>query len=653
MYITYCGISQKHAGAPQAVRYYQQAGVTSIQTYIFWKEIEKEPEVYDWTRYDDEVKLYQEHGLKWIPFIILGPYYTTPDWVRKATGEKFYRCLEHGRESGAISLWNQALRPLIDRFMATFAAHYLPQDILESVLLGITGDYGEAIYPVFGNWPLDYHTHYGFWCGDALAISDYGRFLRERYDDIQQLNTNLHTHFPSFDSIRPVLRKGATEKQWLVQMEWYRKSMNDYAEFWMKTAKHHFPDVPIYLCTGGRGKNCEGSDFSLQAKTCAPFDARIRITNESSDYFVNFISTRLVASACKFYGISYGFEPCSATTAQGMVARVFNVLSSGAEQLFDYVMNNLEYTETGGFTKKESFAVLEKYQPLLQSGRFANPRVDVAVLIPNTQWTLDGEAYPAPFIEKTKQLRALIDFDFVDERMVADGALKRYRYLITYFTSIVDGAMITNLVDWVNGGGIFITTGRLETVDGPSEKMDRLIGLTRGHDEVWGVQRNDVLVPEFLHNVFRSDKPYVTKRGFINFAETVDILAQFQSHDPSHTTSKAEYHGHGASIWCNRHGSGLCFVYTGPMGIDLDTWMEDPTMYARLIQDCLFNIEAFDASRQNLPGLRATGNDVFATRFADGTLVVNLSDDAVIWGQHERQHTIPSNEIVFIQETRS
>ena len=89
------------------------------------------------------------------------------------------------------------------------------------------------------------------------------------------------------------------------------------------------------------------------------------------------------------------------------------------------------------------------------------------------------------------------------------------------------------------------------------------------------------------------------------------------------------------------------------MGIDLDTWMEDPTMYARLIQDCLFNIEAFDASRQNLPGLRATGNDVFATRFADGTLVVNLSDDAVIWGQHERQHTIPSNEIVFIQETRS
>ena len=649
MYITYCGVPKTRDGASQALRSYKQVGVTSIQTYIFWNEIEKEPGVYDWTQYDDEVKLYQEHGLKWIPFIILGPFYTTPDWVRKITGDKFYRCLEHGREGGAISLWNQTLRPLIDRFMAAFAAHYLPKDILESVLLGITGDYGEAIYPVFGNWPLDYHTHYGFWCGDEFAIRDYEGFLRKRYGDVQQLNNDLHTHFPAFDAIRPVLRKDATWKQWLVQMEWYRNSMNVYAEFWMETAKQHFPDVPIYLCTGGRGKDCEGSDFSLQAKTCAPFNARIRITNESSDYFVNFISTRLVASACKFYGIGYGFEPCSATTARGMLARVFNVLSSGAEQLFDYVNNNLEYTESAGFTKKKSFAVLGKYQSLLQSGRFANPQVDVAILIPNTQWTLDGDTYPAPFIEKTKQLRALIDFDFVDERMVADGALKRYRYLITYFTSIVDGAIIPNLIDWVNGGGIFITTGRLETVDGPSEKLDRLIGLAQEHDEVWGVQRNDVLVPEFLRSVLRSDKPYITKRGFINFVETVAVLAQFQGKNPFDPTNQAEAHRRGASIWCNRYGGGLSFVYTGPMGIDLDTWMEDPTMYTRLIQDCLFNITAFDAAWKNLLQLHAAGNDVFATQFADGVLVVNLSDAGVIWEYHQRQYTIPSNEIVFVQ----
>ncbi len=647
MFITYCGIPEDETARRQAAQYYQQAGVTSIQTYIFWKDIEKEPGVYDWSQYDEEVRIYQEYDLKWTPFIILGPYYTSPDWVRKATGERYYKCLEHGRNSKIISLWNQELRPFIERFMAAFAAHYVPKNVLESVLLGITGDYGEAIYPVFGNWPLAYHTHYGFWCGDDLAVSDYQCFLQERYGTVQRLNIELKTGFLSIDAICPVLRKYATEKQWLVQMEWYRKSINDDAAFWLKSAKAHFSDLPIYLCTGGRGNSCEGSDFSLQAKSCASFDARIRITNESSDYFVNFISTRLVASACKFYGIGYGFEPCSATTPKGMVTRIFNVLSSGAEQLFDYVMNNLELKEEA-VSKKESFAVLEKYMPLLQSERLGEPQVDVAVLIPNTQWTLDGETYPAPFIEKTRQLRSLIDFDFVDERMIADGALTRYRYLVTYFTSIVDGATIANVVDWVKSGGIFITTGRLATVDGPSEECDRLIGLTQEHDEVWGVQHNDALVPEFLKNALQTEKPYVTKRGFINFAETVDVLAQFRSPAPSQTTRKGQYHGHGASIWCNRHGGGLSFVYTGPMGIDLDIWMEDPYMYARLIQDCLFNITAFDPSRQNLSEYHAAENDVFATRFSDGTLVVNLNDDSVIWELDGPQHTIPPNEIILV-----
>jgi len=137
---------------------------------------------------------------------------------------------------------------------------------------------------------------------------------------MHKLNTELDTNFASFDEITPVLRKEASDKQWLVQMEWYRKSMNDFTEFWLETAKKYFAGIPIYLCTGGRGNPPEGSDFSLQAKSCAKFAAGIRITNESSDYFINFISTRLVASACKFYGTEFGFEPCSATTKKGMVS---------------------------------------------------------------------------------------------------------------------------------------------------------------------------------------------------------------------------------------------------------------------------------------------------------------------------------------------
>jgi hypothetical protein len=59
--------------------------------------------------------------------------------------------------------------------------HYSPQGIFESINLGISGDYGEAIYPAIGNWPTKYHSHPGFWCGDALAAADFRRAMSELY----------------------------------------------------------------------------------------------------------------------------------------------------------------------------------------------------------------------------------------------------------------------------------------------------------------------------------------------------------------------------------------------------------------------------------------------------------------------------------------
>lgn len=636
MYITYCGMPQERKLGLKALKFYQEAGITSIQSYIFWNRIEKEPGVFNWNIYDEEVEYYKAHGIKWVPFIILGPYYTTPEWVRKATGEHYYKCLEHGRESKNISLWNTRFRPYIEKFMETFAQHYLPENVFETVLLGITGDYGEAIYPVFGNWPSDYHTHPGFWCGDGQAIEDYRKFLKSKFGNIAGLNAELGSNFNSIEEIMPVLRKKTSDKLWLTQMEWYRKSMNGFAEFWIETAKKYFVNTPVYLCTGGRGTNTEGSDFSLQAESCARFGAGIRITNESSDYLVNFISTRLMASACKFYGTEYGFEPCSMTTKKGMVSRVFNVLSSGAAQLYDYIMNNLEFTGDD-VKKKDSFDILERYIPLLKSGAFSNPKVDVAVIIPGTQWTLDGETYPAIFIDKCKQLRMITDFDFIDEHMIIDGALNKYKYAITFFTRLVDDRIIPALIKWVDAGGIFITSSKIETVDGPSLLLDALLGLTGASDEVWGVQDNKILKPGFLINVLKTDKRYFTKHGYTNLSGSAIILANMESVE------------NGASIWCNRYGNGLCFVYTGPMGIDLDTWMEDPFMYTRLIQDCLFHISAIDPLRVNLKEFNTDYNETYITQYEDGVLVLNFNNFAVRMNLNGREIILQPDEIGFIE----
>jgi len=56
-------------------------------------------------------------------------------------------CLDHGQPSKVESLWNPALKPEIERFVAAFAEHYGRGGVLESVLLGVSGIYGESIYP--------------------------------------------------------------------------------------------------------------------------------------------------------------------------------------------------------------------------------------------------------------------------------------------------------------------------------------------------------------------------------------------------------------------------------------------------------------------------------------------------------------------------
>jgi len=115
---------------------------------------------------------------KWVPFLICGSPYSLPDWYYKKPGAQGYVCLEHGEESDVQSLWNPAMREHVAGFIKAFCDHYRDSGIIESILLGVTGNYGEAIYPVTGNdWTADvhgaYHTHPGFWAGDRYAVASF------------------------------------------------------------------------------------------------------------------------------------------------------------------------------------------------------------------------------------------------------------------------------------------------------------------------------------------------------------------------------------------------------------------------------------------------------------------------------------------------
>lgn len=461
---------------------YRRLGVTSIESYVTWESCEgKGKDQWDWSRWDTQVRNLKKTRLKWVPFLILSPAYSTPNWFRESSDHVPCACLEHGTKSKIESLWNPNLPKYIDRFIGEFAKRYKNAGVIESVLLGIQGDFGEAIYSVTGggwtfNIPGEYHNHPGFWCNDPYALTSFREWLSNRYSTVNALNTAWGTSFTSFNAadfpvrgeaqikaFRQSLVSGSAtdRRKWLDFVQWYRESMTKWADFWMATTRKYFPKTEIYLCTGGDAPPEHGSDFAAQCKVAAKYKAGVRITNEGSNYQSNFVMTRWVAAAGKHYGAFYGFEPAGLEDENGVAVRIYNATASGAKQLHDYIpniVNNPKSTENQ-----------QKYLKFLKK---REPQVDVALFYPNTHMTLQWGG----FFDKARALRDIIDYDFVDEGMIRDGALKRYKALVMLHGDYIEKSDLDIIRNWTLNGGVVIglNLSGLKSVDG--EKLtDRLV----------------------------------------------------------------------------------------------------------------------------------------------------------------------------------
>jgi hypothetical protein len=303
---------------------YKALGVTSVESYVDWAGVEPEPGRWDWSKWDAQVAILQQAGLKWTPFLIAGPAYATPLWFQNSPQSHVFRCLEHGQDSRVQSIFNPDLRPRVAAFLAAFAERYAASNVIENVLLGVTGIYGESIYPAGpeGGWTGkltgSYHNHHGWWAGDPLAGAAFRAAMKKQYGDIAALNAAWGTRYADFFEVATFLPAQAPGDRARADMaEWYQQAMTDWAAFWVAETRRVLPKTEIYLCTGGHGVPFLGADFTAQAKAIAPFGAGIRITNEGSDYAHNFQLTREVATATRLYQTFCGFEPASKRDGHG------------------------------------------------------------------------------------------------------------------------------------------------------------------------------------------------------------------------------------------------------------------------------------------------------------------------------------------------
>ncbi len=432
--------------ADSAYEVAKDIGITSLQSYVGWAQFEPEEGKADYSLYDPVVEQLRKHELKWLPFLITAPRIATPKWFRDKRGVSSV-CLEHGIATPIQSIWNPALREGVRRFLELFQAHYEP-GVIEALNLGISGNWGESIVVAGGGFDMKgRHSHLGWWCGDQYARKDWRRWVRIHYKTLAALNAAWNTTFTKWAQVEPFIPASAPSRRAAADLfAWYTRSMTDYAEFWVRTARELFPDTPIYLCTGGHGQPELAADFAAQARMCARYGAGIRITNQSDDGPGNFSVTRMVSSATRLYGGYYTTEPGGANTTKGIAARIFDALSGGASGLYFKTL-----VDPPDRPSPTAIAFAENARYLVRN----RPRLTVAALIPNSSLVMDPSVI-SQLMERTQVIRDIMDFEFIDENMVADGLLRDFRCLMVVAGDTVEEPVLDALGAWIRRGGVLV-----------------------------------------------------------------------------------------------------------------------------------------------------------------------------------------------------
>ncbi|HXE13129.1 MAG TPA: beta-galactosidase [Bryobacteraceae bacterium] len=453
-------------------------GFNGVESYVKWGFVERSPGVFDWSYYDAVVAEVQKHGLKWFPLLIVGSAYALPDWFYHSSEHTGYECLEHHIGNDIPTIFNHNQDRHVQRFLAEFGKHYANRGILLGVRLGPSGNYGEAQYPAAGNWgyhgkPL--HTHLGYWAADPSAVLAFRAAIKTEYADIAALNHAWTSNYKSFDEVTTFLPESALNPRMRFDFtKWYMDSMSRWCARWAEWARASIPNTPIYQSSGGWGAVSIGTDYTAQARAMGQMKEGIRLTNETDMYPLNFTNTRMAASAARFYGAKLGFEPASLGTLRGVMARLFNAVTNGADHLFYYYGHLLDHDGT-----TEAWI---QNAPVLDQR--ALPVIDIAAFYPDTSILLHDEPLrylsASAWIPRAEALRKITDYDYASEQMILDGALSRYRALVFLWGIETQKPVLDKLDAWVRSGGIIIyplrqqmRQGLLGTVDGDRSVINK------------------------------------------------------------------------------------------------------------------------------------------------------------------------------------
>lgn len=438
----------------KTAEYAHSLGVTAFETYVPWSVLEPQKiGEFNWTETDKLDSICRKSGLKWQAFVVMSSSYATPEWYRKSSEDVPHKCLEHNLDSDIRSIWCPNLDKHIEDLLAATFARYNKSPGLESVMFGVSGDFGESIYPAGAvGWNGQYHNHAGFWCAEEPAVKAFKGWVRTHQKSITKLNVAWGTKYSSFSDVKFQLPgKQMSDARWLDQSEWYRGEMTRWCERWFQIArKYANPNIPLYLCVGGGDNVMLGLDITGQAKLAAKYNVWLRLTNEGSSYPSNFMGTRQLTTAAKLYGVPSGLEPAGQVNARGVPARIFGAAAAGCNHLHYYEGQQANFNARTPI-ENQTQAWTSEREHLMQKA----PYVNIAAFYPRIDAVCKHQM-GTESLNLFNSLRDYTDFDMVDDNLVRDGKLDRYRYLLMGPCSTMDDSAYKQLVKWVNEGGVLV-----------------------------------------------------------------------------------------------------------------------------------------------------------------------------------------------------
>jgi hypothetical protein len=450
-------------------------GFTSIEAYVRWDILEPQPGQFDFSHYDALVEEIRRHDLKWFPLLIVGSAYALPKWFKDSPEDAGFVCLEHGLSNSIQSIWSPFHQKHVTRVLQAFGQHYEPMGVLEGVRLGPSGNFGESQYPAGGNWGYlgqKMHIHIGYWAGDEYAAKSFQDWLASKYQTIENLNKAWGETHPAFSAIRPQLPIAYQTLRPRIDMTaWYTDSMTDWCEWWGIETRKALPKTKIYQSSGGWGFRDSGTDFSAQAKSMIKIAGGIRMTNETDSLLQDIYVNRLAATAARLYEIPLGYEPASSHTARGTTGRIFNTVATNGEHFFTYYPNVFFHQLSIDHWLRDYHLFDERQKPV----------VDVALYYPETMNQVDESAfrhlYAGGFYPRAAEIRNRLEVDHLDERLIREGYLDRYKALVFAWGNLIEKDVLEAVDAWVRKGGTVIypsfPRGNLETIEGDSAIFEK------------------------------------------------------------------------------------------------------------------------------------------------------------------------------------